>query len=158
MTGGGTTRWAWALVAIAASAAIGWQQLRGTTPSDWMADDHPEILAQGRDVYDRYCASCHGTRLEGQPEWTKRLPSGRMPAPPHDASGHTWHHPSQQLFEIVKDGVAKFGPPGYESDMPAFRGTLSDAQIRAVLAYIHSTWPADIRQRYDAREQAARAG
>ena len=31
--------------------------------------------------------------------------------------------------------------PGYESDMPAFEGILSDDEIVAVLAYIKSTWP-----------------
>ena len=33
------------------------------------------------------------------------LPSGRMPAPPHDASGHTWHHRDDVLFRLVKEGV-----------------------------------------------------
>jgi mono/diheme cytochrome c family protein len=32
--------------------------------------------------------------------------------------------------------------------MPAFGETLSDAEIRAVLAYIHSTWPDDVKRRY----------
>ncbi len=86
----------------------------------------------------------------------KRLPSGRMPAPPHDATGHTWHHPSAVLFGIVKEGVVKYAPPGYESDMPAYAGTLSDDEIRAVLAWIRSTWPDDVKRRHaelDARNR-----
>ena len=63
-----------------------------------------------------------------------------MPAPPHDASGHTWHHPDDQLFRITKEGVSAI-VPGYASDMPAFEGVLSDEEIRAVLAFIGSTWP-----------------
>lgn len=35
----------------------------------------------------------------------------------------------------------KYAPAGYESDMPAFGGILSDDEIRAVLAFIKSTWP-----------------
>jgi len=35
--------------------------------------------------------------------------------------------------------------PGYESDMPAYRVKLSDADIWAVLSFIQSTWPLDIR-------------
>jgi hypothetical protein len=35
--------------------------------------------------------------------------------------------------------------PGYESDMPGFQDKLSDADMWAVLSYIESTWPADIR-------------
>jgi mono/diheme cytochrome c family protein len=78
--------------------------------------------------------------LEGQPNWRERLPSGRLPAPPHDASGHTWHHPDAVLFTITRDGLGAI-VPGYESDMPAFGGVLSDAEIRAVLAFIKSRWP-----------------
>lgn len=64
-----------------------------------------------------------------------------MPAPPHDESGHTWHHPDQLLFAIVKGGlVPPYAPAAYESDMPAFAGKLSDEQIWAVLAYIKSHW------------------
>ncbi|WP_367178611.1 cytochrome c [Devosia sp.] len=60
----------------------------------------------GRAIYLERCASCHGVELEGQPDWMRRLPSGRLPAPPHDASGHTWHHSDRQLFDIVKNGLA----------------------------------------------------
>jgi hypothetical protein len=67
--------------------------------------------------------------------------SGRLPAPPHDASGHTWHHPDGVLFRIVKEGTAAVVGQGYESDMPAFAGVLSDQQIHDVLAFIKSTWP-----------------
>jgi mono/diheme cytochrome c family protein len=63
-----------------------------------------------------------------------------MPAPPHDESGHTWHHPDDMLFDITKHGIARYAPPGYQSDMPAFGGVLSDDEIRAVLAFIKSHW------------------
>lgn len=104
-------------------------------------------VALGKSVYTQYCAACHGANLEGRPNWQAKLPSGRMPAPPHDATGHTWHHPDPVLFGITKYGVlpGKYGPPGYQSDMPAFGGTLSDEQIWAVLAYIKSVWPEQIR-------------
>src|SRR3712207_630865 len=49
-------------------------------------------VALGRQVYAANCASCHGANLEGQPNWQQDLPAGGRPAPPHDASGHTWHH------------------------------------------------------------------
>jgi len=120
----------------------------------WRHDAMPNIdpedktqVALGQGVYGAQCARCHGSDLEGQPNWQDRLANGRLPAPPHDASGHTWHHPDAQLFDITKHGLAPYAPAGYQSDMPAFDGTLSDEQIAAVLAYIKSRWPADIRGR-----------
>ena len=107
----------------------------------------PAQIAVGQAVYAQHCAVCHGVKLEGQPNWRNKLPSGRMPAPPHDDSGHTWHHPDEVLFGITKHGlVAPYAPPGYESDMPAFAGKLSDDEIRAALAYIASHWSDEVRK------------
>ena len=100
-----------------------------------------EQLAAGAQIYATHCASCHGEKLEGQPDWRKKLPNGRMPAPPHDDSGHTWHHTDKWLFLVVENGmVSPLARYGYQSDMPAFNDKLSDRQIRAVLAYIKSHW------------------
>jgi mono/diheme cytochrome c family protein len=102
----------------------------------------PAQVALGEKVYAQHCASCHGAKLEGQPDWRRKLPNGRMPAPPHDESGHTWHHSDEVLFGITKHGlVPPYAPPGYASDMPAFAVKLSDGEIHAALAYIRSTWP-----------------
>jgi mono/diheme cytochrome c family protein len=109
--------------------------------------DSPPDLAQGQKIYAQHCAVCHGAKLEGQADWRKPLANGRMPAPPHDDSGHTWHHPDEVLFGITKNGlVAPYAPVGYQSDMPGFGGTLSDAEIRAVLAYIAAQWSSEVRK------------
>lgn len=105
------------------------------------AEASAERLERGRAIYAANCASCHGAKLEGQPDWKSRLPSGRMPAPPHDASGHTWHHSDHALFRITKEGPAAVVGGGYESDMSGFAGVLSDEEIQAVLDFIESTWP-----------------
>lgn len=103
-------------------------------------------VASGKAVYNQYCAACHGASLEGQPDWRSRSPSGRLPAPPHDDSGHTWHHPDDLLFGLTKFGLTPpYGPAGYQSDMPAFGATLSDQQIWDTLAYIKSRWSARSR-------------
>lgn len=105
-------------------------------------------LAAGERLYLRHCASCHGADLEGQPDWRRRNADGRLPAPPHDDTGHTWHHDDQLLFEIVKYGlVPPRAPEGYRSDMPAYDGVLSDAEIRDILAYIASRWSDETRER-----------
>jgi mono/diheme cytochrome c family protein len=98
-------------------------------------------VALGAKVYAQQCAACHGAKLEGQPNWRTRLPNDRLPAPPHDESGHTWHHPDHVLFAITKNGlVPPYAPKDYESDMPAFAGKLSDEEIWAVLAYLKTHW------------------
>jgi mono/diheme cytochrome c family protein len=138
---------------VGAIAFALWQAPPGMDPDD------AARVAAGKRVYARHCASCHGASLEGQANWRERLPSGRMPAPPHDASGHTWHHPDAVLFGIVKEGLAsgKYAPPGYRSDMPAFGGVLSDAEIAAVLAFIMSTWPHEQRDWQREVERRSRA-
>lgn len=113
-------------------------------------------VAAGAKLYAEHCAACHGAKLEGQPNWRQRLPNGRMPAPPHDESGHTWHHTDEVLFGITKHGLVpgKYAPPGYESDMPAFGGKLSDDHIWAVLAFIKSHWKT--KELLDARAEMVR--
>ena len=97
-------------------------------------------IEAGQQIYAESCASCHGASLEGQPDWRRRLDNGRMPAPPHDETGHTWHHSDRNLFIVTKGGVEAV-VPGYESDMPAFGESLTDDEIADVLTYIKSTWP-----------------
>lgn len=118
--------------------------------------DSPSMVAQGQAVYSRECASCHGAQLEGQPNWRQQGPHGVLPAPPHDASGHTWHHPDDLLFRIVKYGTAKVANmPDYRSGMPVYEGRLSDEEIVAALSYIKSRWPPQVRARHDEMNRAA---
>jgi S-disulfanyl-L-cysteine oxidoreductase SoxD len=144
---------------VAGAAAIGVAVAAAAVLLAWPRDD-PARTAAGRAVYDRHCASCHGAQLEGEPNWREKKPTGRMPAPPHDATGHTWHHADAVLVGITKFGLVpgKYAPPGYESDMPGFGGALSDEEILAVVAYIKSTWPDEIRRaQSEANERARRA-
>ncbi len=109
------------------------------------------VVAQGEAIYAARCASCHGANLEGQPNWRERGPDGRLPAPPHDETGHTWHHADALLFHLTKYGPPKElgnGEP-YYSNMPAYEGVLTDEEIVAVLSFIKSRWPADVRLRHD---------
>jgi mono/diheme cytochrome c family protein len=98
-------------------------------------------VAQGKALYVENCATCHGVNLEGEPNWKQRTPEGLMPAPPHDQTGHTWHHPDAILFAITKQGSAAVVGQEYESNMPGFEDSLSDQEIWEVLGYIKSTWP-----------------
>lgn len=141
-----------AAVGLLAAAALGSAAWLGLAPeADTVAlrPGDAATVATGKSVYADHCTSCHGANLEGQVDWRERLPSGRLPAPPHDRTGHTWHHPDPQLFDITKRGPAAVVGGSYESDMPGFSNKLSDDEIIAVLSYIKSTWPESIRQRHD---------
>lgn len=128
-------------IAALALAALAACSKPGAPGDDVRADPRDAgKVALGQKVYGQHCASCHGANLEGQRDWRRRLANGRMPAPPHDESGHTWHHPDTMLFGMTKNGVAPYAPPGYQSDMPAFRDKLSDEEIWAALAFIKSHW------------------
>lgn len=109
-------------------------------PSGRADPTDPQAVAVGERVYREHCAACHGANLDGQPGWQSRRPDGRLPAPPHDETGHTWHHADKVLFLITKEGVAAL-VPGYESEMPAYADILTDNEIWAVLAFIKNRWP-----------------
>lgn len=106
----------------------------------------PAEVAMGQQVYLEQCAACHGQNAEGQPNWKQPDANGNMPAPPHDDSGHTWHHADGLLYEIIHDGSRDpLKPPDSPLTMPAFGDKLSDAEIRAVIAYFKSTWSEESR-------------
>ena len=143
MTPTRTTLAALAFAALALPAAA--QDIR--IPHDDLA-----AVERGAELYMEHCAACHGADLEGQPNWRQRDADGLLPAPPHDETGHTWHHPDAQLFDLTKHGttavLARRGMD-YASNMPGFGEVLSDADILAVLAYIKSTWPRQIVEMHD---------
>lgn len=112
------------------------------------------IVTLGQRIYAEHCAECHGNKLEGQPNWRRRDAEGYLPPPPHDDTGHTWHHADQLLFDITKFGTAKLVGPDYKSRMPAYEGILSDQEIIAVLSFIKSRWSEQIRRRHDSMNQA----
>ena len=101
------------------------------------------MLARGETVYRTSCTTCHGANLEGQANWWLRDVDGNLPAPPHDKTGHTWHHSDEVLFNLVKYGPAMY-VDNYTGKMPAYDGVLDDRDIRAVNSWIASTWPEEI--------------
>ena len=143
---------------VAASLGLLAYSLWMTLPGGRADPNNPRQVVQGQLVYERMCASCHGRWLEGQPNWRQALPTGGFPAPPHDASGHTWHHPDSVLFEIIKAGSQSAAPQGFKSNMPGFDGLLSDEEIWAALAYIKSSWPAHIQTRQEEVTRRNRRG
>lgn len=137
------------IVAVFLLSAIGFVAFKGSAIDDVSRLNAPGDRSDehGKQVYTANCADCHGRNLEGQPNWRTRNSNGRLPAPPHDASGHTWHHDDQTLFNLTKYGISELVGRPIETDMPAYKDILSDDDIWAVLAFIQSQWPKKIRER-----------
>ena len=104
---------------------------------------NPESIAIGKQVYNQYCANCHGVNLEGVPNWKEMQSDGSFLPPPHNSSGHTWHHPDPLLIEIITNGG---DPDLYNTKMPGFGNQLTEMEINAVLDYIKSAWGQDQRE------------
>ena len=141
-------------IILTAAGLGGWQMLEARAQAETTAQAFD--IAAGEELYQRYCASCHGADLQGQPDWQSPGADGVLPAPPHDETGHTWHHADDLLFDYTKvGGAAALARKGieFQSGMPGVSDQLSDAQLLDILAYIKSTWPE--RQRAVQAERSA---
>ncbi|MBE2222134.1 MAG: cytochrome c [Anaerolineae bacterium] len=126
------------LLVVAAALAL------SSTPSYAVDPTNPQSVALGKQVYDVQCASCHGANLEGQEGYGQPSEDGLLKAPPHDETGHTWHHNNAYLIESIKKGGARLPADVGVSAMPPYENILKPAEIGAVLSYIQSTWPEEI--------------
>jgi protein SCO1/2 len=108
------------------------------------ADDVAKVTA-GKALYARWCAGCHGRKLQGQPLWQLQDQYAGRRAPAHDQTGHTWTHSDDDLFLMTRDGRFPSTDPSAPSYMPAFHELLTDEQTIAVIAYIKASWPVGLR-------------
>lgn len=144
-----------ALAAAALAAALGttvylWWPT-GPVEAGLLRPDDAQTVRLGESLYREHCAACHGINLEGETsEWQVRDADGYLPAPPHDETGHTWHHADQLLFAMTKYGIAEAANlPDYQTRMPPYDGILEDEEIVAILSYIKAAWPPHVRQYQD---------
>ena len=88
----------------------------------------------GKEVSDRYCRACHDP--ESTPERVSNLDNLTPPLPHQFSDGNTLNNMSDaDLLKIIADG----GPAlGKSPQTPAYRNTLTPAQIKAVVAYIRA--------------------
>lgn len=89
-------------------------------------------VAQGQQLYATYCASCHGAMGEGDGP----VAAGLDPKPAKHTHGEYMNALSNEhLFRVTKEG----GPAVGKSPLMApWGGTLSDAQIWDVVAFMRS--------------------
>jgi mono/diheme cytochrome c family protein len=130
-----------------------WKQLEGLKPQDETA----RLVAQGARIYGQYCSSCHMGDGNGN------LSSGFPPL-----AGSEWvlvKDPSR-IIRIVLNGlggpITVKGKEYGQVQMLAWRESLKDDEIAAVLTYVRNTWgnkapavdPALVKQiREETREQ-----
>ncbi len=84
----------------------------------------------GRSLFHAHCATCHGSDGRGG-AWRARLFFLR---PGNLADPQTATLSDQYLFDVIRHGGAAFGKPG----MPSFGFVLSEAEIRALTAYVRA--------------------
>lgn len=97
----------------------------------WWVSQHSSSAAQdlgkGKAIYEQLCLTCHGPRGKGDG------PTGKVLIPPATdlTSAASKKKSDADLLKIIRDGK----PP---TAMPAWKGQLSEQDIRDVLAYIRS--------------------
>ena len=114
-------------------------------------DPAPANVAQGQQIYQQYCAACHGQQAEGAANWNKPDEKGEMPPPPHDETGHTWRHSDAMLFKMIAKGWRHPFNKTYRLTMPAFEDALTEQEIQSVIEYLKTLWT-DEQRTYQATE------
>ena len=99
----------------------------------------PEIVENGRVLFQQTCAACHGMQAEGTTHWRQKDENGNYPPPPLDGSAHAWHHSIPQLVYSIKQCGVEYG-----GTMPGFADRYTDLEILALIAYFQSKWPDEI--------------
>ncbi len=107
------------IVAAIFGATVAVEAMMGTPPV--------EFIKQGKEVYAKNCAVCHGVNAQGK----GKFPSLR--------SGHVSHHSPKKLLSQIENGGG---------GMPPFKDRLTKKEIRAVFAYIHSLWSDKMKEHY----------
>jgi mono/diheme cytochrome c family protein len=88
--------------------------------------------AEGRNLYQSYCSTCHGEKGKGD-----GVAAGALPVKPRDhTNGAVMNSLSDQfLADIIAKGG---GAVGKSTFMPSWGGSLNEKQIRAVVAYLRT--------------------
>lgn len=90
----------------------------------------PDPVTQGRQVFVRICAQCHGENAEGY--------ANELNAPALDSTEHAFHHPDQQIHDWIINGKLGVG-----RQMPPLGDQLTDGEVHAVIDYLHTIWTED---------------
>jgi mono/diheme cytochrome c family protein len=110
----------WLAIGAAAQSEVDPSEVERFTDAD---------AAHGATLYKRYCAGCHGEDGRG----------GAHTFMPHiqnlTKKDYIEFIPDGFLFTVIAEGGEAVGKSGY---MPAWRGTLSEQDIKDVIAFIRT--------------------
>jgi mono/diheme cytochrome c family protein len=99
----------------------------GMQPTEGMHRGNPE---EGKPIYQRLCASCHGASGKGDG------PVGQALNPrPSDFTEHMQHHGDDHFFKVIKEGGASVGK---SAAMPAWGAQLKEEEIWDVISYLRT--------------------
>jgi mono/diheme cytochrome c family protein len=102
-----------------------------TTPPP-AAQPAGDPVVRGREIYQMYCASCHGPEGNGDGP----VSTGLDPKPAKHSDGNYMNALSDaHLEKVIKEGGASVGKSPL---MAPWGGTLSDAQVKDVIAFVRS--------------------
>ena len=95
----------------------------------------PKSIASGKNVYDKYCADCHGANGDGVSEKAKTLAEAGEPKP-SDLTDDKWDHGSTdgEIFVNIRDGV------GVKGAMKGLNGRpgVSDTDMWNIVNYVRT--------------------
>ena len=99
------------------------QKLKSPVPGD------ESSVGEGRKIYLRHCASCHGP--SGKGDGSMALAGGT----PSNLTDEIWDHGSSdgEIFVVIREGSS--------SDMEAYKDKLTEKQIWQLVNYIRSLAP-----------------
>ncbi len=99
------------------------RKLKNPIPAD------ESSVTEGRKIYLRNCASCHGP--SGKGDGSMALAGGT----PSNLTDETWDHGSTdgEIFVVIRDGVS--------SDMESYKDKLTEKQMWQLVNYIRSLSP-----------------
>jgi mono/diheme cytochrome c family protein len=93
----------------------------------------PDTIAQGRKIFAERCASCHGADGLGNGK------AGNALSPSPALLAYMIRRPiavDEYLLWTISEGGAQF-----ETEMPAFKGTLGEDDIWRVVAFMRAGFP-----------------
>lgn len=94
-----------------------------------------KALIEGKSLYNTNCANCHGNNAQGATKagFDISIITERGGKQPPNLTDDVWDYGStdSDIFKVIKEGKTA-------NMMPSFQGTLTDTQIKHIIAYVRS--------------------